>query len=476
MKKYMGYLPIGLLCLIVLFSQLIYTRRNDFHVALRTIAQEGERIGDPEAIRDFAYSFYIADTNFSSFSTMSQNAWRVDAVGDQFKLRFDPEGYKNGPYRGDETSDSYLSVEAVMPYNEKTMPMDDAHGNCDSYDQTGDFGCTYETSLERLSYDVTIQRQRIEGNKLRAVGKKFTKHYIVKSKDGKASIPVSYHAEEIDGEQRFFVNTGFSMGNADDRYGDLKEYSAESAPIVNIEQTSFTAIGALQFQVNFDQVEFEKDPTGIYRVDPYGTITRIVTTDVNKETIIRMKAFKGKLVTIVEKGGKLYVRVYSTQGKQLDEFQLPKELTQTSRIMLQTEGNHILIVQEPIYDSNRREVLIYGLNKERIALIDHLVLLSPFLGDIESEYPDSLIHYEEKTGVLYTLVQDNFELYVTAQKKDKALYSSTVLGDYMDDSRLDFPDTTPLSGNSAYENIVGFLLNTQKRTLQNLSIVQDGAS
>ena len=172
----------------------------------------------------------------------------------------------------------------------------------------------------------------------------------------------------------------------------------------------------------------------------------------------------------------MYVRVYSTQGKQLDEFQLPKELTQTSRIMLQTEGNHILIVQEPIYDSNRREVLIYGLNKERIALIDHLVLLSPFLGDIESEYPDSLIHYEEKTGVLYTLVQDNFELYVTAQKKDKALYSSTVLGDYMDDSRLDLPDTTPLSGNSAYENIVGFLLNTQKRTLQNLSIVQDGAS
>ena len=82
MKKYMGYLPIGLLCLIVLFSQLIYTRRNDFHVALSTIAQEGERIGDPEAIRDFAYSFYIADTNFSSSSTMSQNAWRVDAVGD----------------------------------------------------------------------------------------------------------------------------------------------------------------------------------------------------------------------------------------------------------------------------------------------------------------------------------------------------------------------------------------------------------
>lgn len=44
MKKYMGYLPIGLLCLIVLFSQLIYTRRNDFHVELSTIAQEGERI------------------------------------------------------------------------------------------------------------------------------------------------------------------------------------------------------------------------------------------------------------------------------------------------------------------------------------------------------------------------------------------------------------------------------------------------
>ncbi len=54
MKKYMGYLPIGLLCLIVLFSQLLYTRRNDFHVELSTIAHEGERIGDPDAIKDFS--------------------------------------------------------------------------------------------------------------------------------------------------------------------------------------------------------------------------------------------------------------------------------------------------------------------------------------------------------------------------------------------------------------------------------------
>ncbi len=474
MKKYMVYLPIGLLCLIVLFSQLVYTRRNDFHVALSTIAPEGKSVGDPEAIRDFAYSFYIADTNFSGFSTMSQNAWRVDAVGDHFRLSYDPKGYKNEPYWGNETSDSYLSVEAFLPYNEKAMPMDDVHSNCDSYNQTGDFGCTYETSLARLSYDVTIQLHRVEGNKLRAVGKKFANHYIVKSKDGNPTIPVSYYAEEIDGEQRFFVNTGFSMGNADDRYGNLKEYGAESAPVVNIDQTSFTAIGALQFQVNFDQVEFEKDPTGIYRVDPTGTLTRIVTTDVKKETIVRMKAFKGKLVTIVEKGGKLYVRLYSTQGKQLDEFQLPRDLSQTSKIMLQAEENHILIVQEPIYDSNRREVLIYDVNKERIALLDRMVLLSPFLGDIESEFPDSLIHYEEKTGVLYTLVQVDFELYVTAQKKDKALYSSTLLGDYTDDSKLALPDTTQITTGNAYENIMSYVLNTQKRTLQNLRLVQDG--
>ena len=475
MKKYMGYLPIGLLCLIVLFSQLIYTRRNDFHVALSTIAQEGERIGDPEAIRDFAYSFYIADTNFSSSSTMSQNAWRVDAVGDQFKLRFDPEGYKNGPYRGNETSDSYLSVEAVMPYNEKTMTMDDAHGNCDSYDQTGDFGCTYETSLERLSYDVTIQRQRIEGNKLRAVGKKFTKHYIVKSKDGKPSIPVSYHAEEINGEQRFFVNTGFSMGNADDRYGDLKEYSAESAPIVNIEQTSFTAIGALQFQVNFDQVEFEKDPTGIYRIEESGKLTQLVPMDVNRETVLYMEAFQGKLIAVVEKNGYLYGRAYSSKGVLLDEFQFSFDLQNTNRMMLLPEKEHVLFVQEPVYDGNNRGLLIYGMEQEQFKQIDHMPLNGLNITDISGNYANTLLHYKKDTGILHIVVNDDGKaLYVAAQTNKKLLYRSTLLGDYTDDSKLVLPDATQITTGNAYENIMSYVLNTQKRTLQNLRLVQDG--
>lgn len=110
MKKYMGYLPIGLLCLIVLFSQLLYTRRNDFHVELSTIAHEGERIGDPDAIKDLAYSFYIADTNLGGYSGEGSNAWRIDAQGESFKISYDPKGYKQHQMMVGDDAEVFFSV------------------------------------------------------------------------------------------------------------------------------------------------------------------------------------------------------------------------------------------------------------------------------------------------------------------------------------------------------------------------------
>ena len=51
-----------MLCLIVLLSQLVSSRRNNFSVGLSTIAeQENKAVGDPKEIEDLHYSFYIAD-------------------------------------------------------------------------------------------------------------------------------------------------------------------------------------------------------------------------------------------------------------------------------------------------------------------------------------------------------------------------------------------------------------------------------
>ena len=61
-KKYMGYLPLCMLSIIIVFSLLVYSKRNDFAIGLSTVAaQEHKSVGDPNAIRDLKYSFYIMD-------------------------------------------------------------------------------------------------------------------------------------------------------------------------------------------------------------------------------------------------------------------------------------------------------------------------------------------------------------------------------------------------------------------------------
>ena len=40
MKKYMGYLPLCMLSIIIVFSLLVYSKRNDFAIGLSTVAAQ----------------------------------------------------------------------------------------------------------------------------------------------------------------------------------------------------------------------------------------------------------------------------------------------------------------------------------------------------------------------------------------------------------------------------------------------------
>lgn len=39
-KKYMGYLPLCMLSIIIVFSLLVYSKRNDFAIGLSTVAAQ----------------------------------------------------------------------------------------------------------------------------------------------------------------------------------------------------------------------------------------------------------------------------------------------------------------------------------------------------------------------------------------------------------------------------------------------------
>ena len=475
MKKYMGYLPIGLLCLIVLFSQLLYTRRNDFHVELSTIAHEGERIGDPDAIKDLAYSFYIADTNLGGYSGEGSNAGRIDAQGESFKISYDPKGYKQHQMMVGDDAEVFFSVSVSPKYDEKTMPMSEENKQSDADFYNDASIHSYENKIERLSYELVIGRHHVEGGALISDGEDNIQLFTVKTKNGKRDLTVTYHEESAGNQERVYVYPQASVGNADDKYGNLKNYGFLNAPIVKLGKESFTAIGALQFEVNFNEVEFEKDPTGIYRIEESGKLTPLVPMDVNRETVLYMEAFQGKLIAVVEKNGYLYGRAYSSKGVLLDEFQFSFDLQNTNRMMLLPEKEHVLFVQEPVYDGNNRDLLIYGMEQEQFKQIDHMPLNGLNITDISGNYANTLLHYKKDTGILHIVVNDDGKaLYVAAQTNKKLLYRSTLLGDYTDDSKLALPDATQITTGNAYENIMSYVLNTQKRTLQNLRLVQDG--
>ena len=57
-KKYMGYLPLCMLSIIIVFSLLVYSKRNDFAIGLSTVAaQQQKSVGEPTAHRDLKNSY-----------------------------------------------------------------------------------------------------------------------------------------------------------------------------------------------------------------------------------------------------------------------------------------------------------------------------------------------------------------------------------------------------------------------------------
>ena len=271
-----------------------------------------------------------------------------------------------------------------------------------------------------------------------------------------------------------FMRTTFSDGNADDKYGNLKNYEASRASIAKIHDDTYISIGALQFDVNFDLVEFDKDPTGIYKIDKAGKVSQILSMNVKKETILYMTTFKERLAAVVEKNGKLYGRLYSTDGKLLDEFLFEEELNQINSLMLYAEEDALMIIQEPIYNSIEREVRIYDISDNKLKQIDRMVLVEKQIMASNGFVMNAILHYDQAKGVLYSIVNNNTTLSITAQNKKEVLYSSSLFGDYSDDDKLALADTLELTTANAYEKIISDFLNTQKRNIFDIRLLKAG--
>ncbi|MCR0264117.1 hypothetical protein MKC73_09410 [[Clostridium] innocuum] len=474
MKKYCSYLPVCMLCLIVLLSQLVSSRRNDFSVGLSTIAeQENKAVGDPKEIEDLHYSFYIADAIMNGKSVESGNAWRIDAKGNHFQVTYEPQKMYT-TYRYKESEDTSTLVDVRPVYDQETMPISDNVLNCDTYYSDGAPVCSYEADLKQLSYEIVFEQYDTSGKKAEKLKNNYTNTYTLLAKSGKKDIPVTYNEAYIRGKKQMYIRTTFSNGNADDKYGNLKVYEASKASVAKIQDDTYISIGALQFDVNFDMVDFDKDPTGIYKIDKAGKVSQILSMNVKKETILYMTAFKERLAAVVEKNGKLYGHLYSTNGKLLDEFLFEEELNQTNSLMLYAEEDALMYIQEPIYNSMERDVRIYDISDNKLKQIDRMVLAEKQITASDGFMIDAILHYDRTKGILYSIVNNITTLNITAQNKKKVLYSSSLFGDYSDDDKLALADTVELTTANAYEKIISDFLNTQKRNIFDIRLLKAG--
>lgn len=467
MKKYMGYLPLCILGMIIVFSLLVYSRRNDYVVGLSTVAaQENKSVGDPNAIRDLTYSFYIMDDNqqFDNFNTM-HNIWRVDAVGDTFTTTYDPAGYMEYAKKNAEKQMVYMDIRAR--YDAKTMNTGDMKKECMTYNDGKPY-CTYSDKVDHLTYDMIISLSNGYGNS--KTFPEYKKSTLMRTKNGKKDIEINYMLDENRTEEDIYLYSTFGGGNADDIYGNLKGNGEQTLYDVKIKEDFYVSVRALDFDANLSNAKLDKDPTGIYRVDPQGRVTQIVQKDVQKGTLISMCAFKNRLAVIEEEGGRLYGRLYSTEGKLLDEVRLEMDLDQISNTMVTTDRETLMFQLASLYESEKYTVVLYDVKDDAFQKLDRIVTDLHKGSSMYGNYSlNFVMQYDRRKQVLYSIqMWNDSDLYVTAQTNKKILYDSFLYGDYSDDKQLALAETLSTSG--SYQNFVSFLLNTQKRKLSYLIV------
>jgi len=232
-------------------------------------------------------------------------------------------------------------------------------------------------------------------------------------------------------------------------------------------------VSALDFDVNLGNLKFDNDPTGIYKVDSQGKVTQIVQKDIKKGTLISMCAMDNHLAVVEEEDGKLYGRLYSTEGRLLDEIRLEMDLDQIGKVMVSEDQGTLLFQLQSIYDIMKYTVVMYDVKDDAFQKLDRMVMETQTNTSMYGSYGLYIsLHYDRSKQILYSIqMNDDNGLYVSAQTNKKVLYNSFLYGDYNDDTYLALSDA---ASSNSYENIVFSFLNTQRRRLSDLISPLDG--
>ena len=286
---------------------------------------------------------------------------------------------------------------------------------------------------------------------------------------GKKEIEVNYTLQEGQSEDDIYIYSTYGGGNADDIYGNLKGSALQTIYDVKIEDDFFVSVSALDFDVNLGNLKFDNDPTGIYKVDSQGKVTQIVHKDIKKGTLISMCAMDNHLAVVEEEDSKLYGRLYSTEGKLLDEIRLEMDLDQIGKVMVSEDQGTLLFQLQSIYDNMKYTVVMYDVKDNAFQKLDRMVMETQTNTSMYGSYGLYIsMHYDRRKQILYSIqMNDDNGLYVSAQTNKKVLYNSFLYGDYNDDTYLALSDA---ASSNSYENIVFSFLNTQRRRLSDLSI------
>ncbi|WP_259297870.1 hypothetical protein [[Clostridium] innocuum] len=366
-----------------------------------------------------------------------------------------------------------LYMYAQARYDAKTMNTGAMTKECSTYDDGIPF-CTYSGKVDHLTYDIIFDNSSYGyGNIVNFP--EVRKRAILRSESGKKDIEVNYTLQEGQDEDDISIYSTYGGGNADDIYGNLKGSALQTIYDIKIKDDFYVSVRALDFDVNLGNLKFDNDPTGIYKVDAQGKVTQIVQKDIKKGTLISMCAINDHLAVVEEEGGKLYGRLYSTEGKLLDEIRLEMDLDQISKVMVSEDQGTLLFQLQSLYDTMKYTIVVYDVKDDAFQKLDRIVMDIHTDTSMYGSYSlYTSMHYDRGKQILYSIqLNDDNGLYVSAQTNKKVLYNSFLYGDYNDDTYLALSDAT--SSNS-YDNIIFSFLNTQRRRLRDLTSPLDGGA